>query len=202
MRVEESLWAIEDELAALLDSVALVEDDTGREQIYAEISMTLGKCVQKRDQVAAWLAREQAGIAAIDSEIARLQGLRESRCHRIEKVENYVMDCILARGTDSKGRFQKLEGATSRFSVKKNPPAAEITDAAAIPERFESVTLQFSADDWKRFADQLPVEVYAELAEHIKARSASKPDLRRALEAGEEVPGARMAPAKYRLVRE
>lgn len=72
-RVNQSLWQIEDDLDALLNSVDLVEDEAELEQLRFEIISTLERAVAKRDQVAAWLAREESTVAAIDAELARLR---------------------------------------------------------------------------------------------------------------------------------
>lgn len=201
-RVNESLWQIEDDLDALLNSVDLVEDEAELEQLKFEIVSTLERAVAKRDQVAAWLAREEANVAAIDAEIARLRQLKEKRCRAIGKVEEYVIGLILSKGPAAKGRFPALEGVTSRFSVRKNPPAIEILDEALIPERFERIALEFSPEDWQSFTGDLEIEIYSRLADHITTRMPSKMAIKRVLDAGEMVAGASCAPAKYRLERQ
>ena len=200
--VRDSLWKLEDDLEALLNSVDLVETDEERAWIKTEIAGTLERTVAKRDQVSAWLGREEQHELAVMAEIVRLEKLKTSVRTRRQNIENYVLDCILAKGPDAKGKLPVLEGVTSRFSAKKNPPSVDITDAAEVPEEYCSVTLKIDPAEWRELADSLDMEQYAKLTAHIKDRTPSKTLLKPKLTIGEAIRGARLAPTKYRLERE
>lgn len=200
----QTLWKIEEDLQALLDTVDLVpdEDQEGLEQIKNELTSTLERAVAKRDQVGAWMAQQESTVDLIEAEIARLRSLKDKRTRAIGKVEEYVASIILAKGPDQKGRFSKLDGAVCSFSVKRNPAAIEIIEDAAIPEQYQAVTLAFSPGEWQAFADELDMDTYAALSRFVKAKTPNKTEIKRAIEAGEQVPGAQLAPTRYRLVRE
>ena len=202
VRPKESLWSLEDDLEALLNSVDLVETDEERAWIKTEIAATLERTVAKRDQVSAWLGREEQHELAILAEIVRLEKLKTSVRARRQNIENYVLDCILAKGPDAKGKLPALEGVTSRFSAKKNPPSVEITAAEDVPEEYCSITLKFDPSEWRELADSLDMPQYTKLAAHIKDRTPSKTLLKPKLTTGEAISGARLAPVRYRLERE
>jgi Siphovirus Gp157 len=200
--VKESLWKLEEDVDALLNSADLVDSDEDKAALQADLTIALERAVTKRDQVAAWIGREESSIAAINGEITRLEALRKARQRSIYKVEEYVLNVILSKGPDAKGKFSRLEGETSRFSACKNPASVEITDAVKVPEEYCAVTLSFAGWEWIDLADSLDMEVYSKLVAHIKDRSPNKTLLKAKLQAGEVISGAELAPTKYRLVRE
>jgi hypothetical protein len=198
----DSLWRLEDDLEALLNSVDLVETDEDKASLQVQITATLEKTIGKRDQVSAWLGREEQHELAIMAEIVRLEKLKTGVRVRRQNIENYVLDCILAKGPDAKGKLPALEGVTSRFSAKKNPASVDITATEDVPDEYCSVTLKFDPSEWRELADSLDMEQYTKLTVHIKDRTPSKTPLKLKLTSGEAIPGARMAPVKYRLERE
>ena len=68
--------------------------------------------------------------AAIDSEIARLQALKAQRCKVAQGLRDYLLDNMQAAG------IEKIECPLFKITVRKNPPAVEIVDWAALPAEF------------------------------------------------------------------
>lgn len=203
IRQEETLWHIEEELDSLLNSVDLCETPEQEQECRALIADTVQKAVAKRDSVAAWLAREESTIAAIEAEIVRLRALKDRRERNISRVEEYVISVMLALGPDSKGRLPKLQGVTSCLGTRKNPPSVEIVDPEMLPEDYLSFDLSFDPQAWREFTDSLPSELLDKLMSTARVKtSPCKSAIKKALEHGEEVSGAQIAPVKYRLVRE
>ena len=74
--------------------------------------------------------------------------------------------------------MDKLESAMFTFSVRKNPPAVEVLDPAALPLSF-----------WRTPEPKPPVA------------APDKAAIKTALQAGEEVPGARMVQGLKLVIR-
>ena len=59
------------------------------------------------------------------------------------------MELILRNlGKDAKGKWLKLEGNTSSFSLKNLPPSTTITDEAAVPKAYKTVNVTLPAPLW------------------------------------------------------
>lgn len=69
----------------------------------------------------------------IEAEIARLQSLKAHR----QKIAMGLRD-YLKRNMEATG-IEKIECPFFKFSIKKNPPAVDILDEAAIPESLKKV---------------------------------------------------------------
>lgn len=103
----------------------------------------------------------EAHHAVIDAEIARLQALKASRDKVAAGLRLYLKDNMERAG------IEKIECQLFKLSIKKNPPAVEILDLAALPKEF-----------WRTPEPKPPV------AAPDKAR------IKEALQCGDIVPGA------------
>jgi hypothetical protein len=100
-----SLYLIEDQLAALIETAELVSPEQEQE-FRGEFQVALTAAVEKRDRVGQFLAHLEQQIAFARFEIDRLRQ-RKATCERaLERLENYVIGTIENLGTDSKGKYR------------------------------------------------------------------------------------------------
>jgi len=99
----------------------------------------------------------------IDMEIERLQALKASRAKLAQGLKDYLLTNMERSG------IQKITCPLFSLSIRHNPPAVEVLDAAALPLSY-----------WRTPEPKPPVAAPDKAA--IKA----------ALQAGTEVPGARL----------
>ena len=169
-----SLWKVEEDLAALIDTADMVPDEH-RDAYEHDLIAAHMAAVDKRDRVGAFLSHCEQQIAGVNAEIERLNALKERYSAAINRVESMVLHVLMEKGVDARGKLPAIEGHLTRFSARLCPPSVQIVEAADIPIGY---------------------------CREVPART--EPDkmaIRRALEAGEDVPGAVLAPKKYRLER-
>ena len=169
-----SLYSLEENLVALLDTADLVEGEDQRLQILDEIAGANQQALEKRDNLIRFLRHLDLQQAAIDTEIARLKALKDSYAHGQERVEKYVVSVIERFAPEPKRGPKKLEGTIGVLSLRKNPDRVEVTDEQAIPLNF-MVT---------------------------PPPPAARPDkaaIKKAIQAGEEVPGVDLVFGDNRL---
>src|SRR5579871_5146556 len=87
-----TLYELEENLQALVNSIDLAEDPLDRASILEEIGYTLGKTAEKRDAVVAFLRHCESQLRFADAEIERI----EKRRARIERVRE-ELECYCAR---------------------------------------------------------------------------------------------------------
>lgn len=198
-----SLYEIEDDLVAMLNSIDMVDDPAQRAAVEQEIIAKHLQAVEKRDKVSQFLVHCENQEEFITSEINRLSDLRKHYSSARDRVENYVLSTILAIGKDDKGKWRKLEGRTCSFSVAKKPISTEILSLDQLPDQYKDLTVKLAADQWAEFVGELDIEQRAEFLSKLKSveASARKSEVKRALEAGVDVTGARLGEEGYRLNR-
>lgn len=179
-----TLYAIEDNLAALLNSEDLVETPEQRAELETELVAALKTAVQKRDAVAGFLAHCNGQREAISAEIDRLQRLDKAYERAEKRTEDMIRRTILELGPDEKGRYRKLEGKTCTFSIQRNPQAVEITDEQAIASEHKTLTIKLPALVWEELLDSLDIDQRSALLAAVKSPNCevSKTSLKRALE--------------------
>src|SRR5215471_14329965 len=106
-----TLYSIEDQLAALVDTLPVVEPDL-EDELLARIGESLIRAIDKRDSMGRFLAHVDAQIAFADSEIKRLHERKRTFERILERTEAYVVRVIQSLGQDVSGAWQKLEGRT------------------------------------------------------------------------------------------
>jgi hypothetical protein len=194
-----TLYSVEENLAALLDTADMVEDPAQQEAIEREIVAAHMAAVEKRDRVHQFLVHCEMQAGGIDHEIKRLQALKKNFESARDRVTDYIVRVIKDRGPDEKGKYPKLEGKTCSFAIQRNPESVEITDPAAISERYQRITLSIPAlhyETVRSLANSLGFRIHARGEVEIM-----KADIRKDLQDGSEVPGAMLITDKYSLRR-
>ena len=196
------LYVIEDQLAALIETAELVSPEQEQE-FRGEFQTALTAAVDKRDRVGQFLAHLEQQIDFAKFEIDRLRQ-RKATCERaLARLENYVVETIENLGTDTKGKYRRLEGKTTTFSLRACPPSVEVIDEAAIPSEYKVLLLKLPAGTWEQLLDGLEIEQRAAVLGQVKSPEVSvdKRSIKAALDGGADVPGAGLAIGRHSLRR-
>jgi hypothetical protein len=212
------MWDLETDFAALADSVETVEPEQ-EQQFLEDFRQALIEAQEKRDRVAGFLAYCEAMAEMASKEIARLQRRRDFFTRTVERLEGYVELILRNLGKDAKGKWTKLEGNNSSFTLKNLPPSTAITDEAAVPKAYKTVTVTLPAPLWEQLIDCLDMELANRVLDAVKRPNSAvvKALVKDAIEQHvpnwkellknqpsvfcTEVPGAAIAAGGRRLVR-
>ena len=162
------LYLIEDQLAALVETAELVSPEQ-EEEFRLEFQTALTAAVEKRDRVGQFLAHLEQQIDFARSEIDRLRQRKAAFERALARVEEYVIDTIENLGTDSKGKYRRLEGKTTTFSLRGCPPSVEISDESSIPAEYKTLLLKLPAVTWEQLLDRLEIEKRAEVLGQVRS---------------------------------
>jgi hypothetical protein len=197
-----SLYMIEDHLAALIETAELVSAEQEQE-FRAEFQAALTAAVDKRDRVGQFLAHLEQQIDFARSEIDRLRQRKATSERALARLENYVIGTIEGLGTDSKGKYSRLEGKTTTFSLRSCPPSVEVTDESAIPAEYRMLLLKIPAVTWEQLLEGLEIEQRSAVLEQVSRPEVSvdKRSIKAAIDGGVEVPGAGLAVGRHSLRR-
>ena len=196
-----TLYSIEDQLSALIESVDMVTADQ-EDEFAACIGDALIRAVEKRDSMGRFLAHVEAQIGFADEEIRRLEERKRTFTRVLERSEAYVVRVIQSLGLDAKGRWQKLEGHTVTFSLRKQPPSVAVVDESRVPVAYRKATIRMAAPLWEALLKAVDVELAGRLADEGKrSDEVSKSLVKEAIEGGTEVPGAHLVTDGVKLKR-
>lgn len=189
-----TLYALEENLVALLDSQELTEgDEQAQLEILREIAQANQLAIDKRDNLIRFFRHLDLQEQNIDTEIQRLSELKASYARGHERLEKYVISVMEELVPQPKKGAKKLEGSIGVLTLKKNPDSVAIEDETLIPRQYKTATIKVDADAWERFAPE-PLLAVARVDYSVK-RAAVKD----ALKAGKEVLGADMSFGALRL---
>lgn len=146
-----SLFELEQDLQALLDTEDLVSEDQ-RGQFEAELAESLKASVAKRDRVAQFIVHCAMQQENCEREIERLKKRKESFDRAGKRIKMYVQRVIESLGSDANGKPKKLEGNLATFSLRQAPGHIEVIDASKVPAdlRVETVTVAIDKREAKR----------------------------------------------------
>ena len=198
----QPLYAIEEHLVALIDTVELVTP-AEEQDFRRQFQRALSEAVEKRDRVGQFMAHLEDQIAFATSEIERLKARRSVYQRAFDRVEDYVIYTIKMLGTDGKGKYRKLEGRTVTFGLAGCPPSVEVTDESAIPAEYKMLTFKLPAMAWARLLDLLDPSQRAAVSADVKCQEVTldKRAIKSAITEGSGVPGANLATGKTWLRR-
>lgn len=184
----------------LLDETILTEDQKTEnaealEQVDLAIVEYVTKEIRKVDNIGRFILECNARSSAIAEEVTRLTKIR----HRTMSIADRIREMVLQIMRDT--GVKKLEGeiATLRRQANGGVQPVEIVQPELVPDKFKRITISFCPDDWQRFVEMHGDRDSAEGRILKRAAIESLPTLnkeliREALEAGEGVMGARLAP--------
>ena len=197
------LYVIEDHLAALIETAELVSPEQEQE-FRTEFQTALTAAVEKRDQVGQFMAHLEQQIAFAGFEIDRLRQ-RKATCERaLARLESYVIETIENLGTDRKGKYRRLKGKTTTFSLRVCPPSVEVTDESAIPAEYRTLTLRLPAVTWEQLLDALDIEQRAAVVGRVSSPEVAvdKRAIKAAVDGGADVAGANLVTGRHSLRRD
>ena len=196
------LYLIEDQLAALVETAELVSPEQEQE-FRLEFQTALTAAVEKRDRVGQFLGHLVQQIDFARFEIDRLRQRKAAFERALARVEEYVIQTIENLGTDSQGKYRKLEGKTTTFSLRGCPPSVEVTDERAIPSQYKTLLLKLPAVTWEQLMDGLEIERRAAVLGQVKSPEVlvEKRSIKAAIDGGADVPGAGLAVGRHSLRR-
>jgi hypothetical protein len=204
MSTSLSLYHIEDELRALVDTAeAGVEGEDQRLAILEELGEKNEQALAKRDGVIRFLRRlsyildtdrKKGVVGAIDREIDALKAFKEKMEAGRERFERYLVSVVERFGVEPKGRSRRIEGSIGTLSIRKNADRVDISNMDALPPEYVDVTVTMPALVWEEVLAVLPVGA----SEKVEF-SARKAEIKAAIQAGQDVPGAELVYGVNRL---
>jgi len=202
--VSESLYQIEDDLLALIETEGMVPEEKEAEY-RAVLYEQLRKAVAKRDRVGQFIRHCELMAANSKEEEKRLKERRDTYQHAADKLREYVKGVLDAIGPDEKGKHPKLEGNTITFSLRNNPQGVKILDEAEIPPEYKNISIKLSAVTWETIIMALPDAQRASVIQEVDANSpkleVSKTKIKKAFENGDEVAGADLEQTTALVIR-
>ena len=136
-----NLYELSSDLIALNDIESAEDLEVIREIIKQEIQ-------NKSTGIVAVVRNLESNIAAIDTEIKRLQELKRLKQNNITRLKEYTKECMNIQGV------KKLETNLGNISIRKTPASVKILDETKIPLEYLNVK-QVTSIDKKTLLDDL-----------------------------------------------
>jgi hypothetical protein len=145
-----SLYYLEDDLQALVETGEGGIATELEEQYRADLAQALQKALDKRDRVGQFIRylEDQAQFAG--EEAKRLTERKQRFERAAERMRAYVKWTIENMGQDDQGKWRKLEGRTVTFSLRKLPDILQVDDEKAIPAEYKTLVITVPAEAWQR----------------------------------------------------
>ena len=124
------------------------------------------------------------------------------------RMREYIHAVIETLGTDAKGKPVKLVGNLATFALRAKPSSVLVKDEAAIPSKFKRVTVTLPFDVWERMVngywpfggDDDPDWGPIRDAVGTGKLSVDKAAVKKAFDAGAEVPGCDLSLGGHSLI--
>lgn len=171
-----TLYAVEERLALLMDAEDSVPDEQLAE-FTADLAEAHEAALTKRDRVIQFIRHVEAQIEFAREEEKRLAERRKALDRHLERFKQYVLRCIEQSGQ------KKLDGRVGTLVAKASPAAVEVLDMEAVPMQYRRVKLTMPGDVFEELC-RLHPEWCANYSEEV-----DKNAVRKAIQAGEDVPG-------------
>ena len=143
-----TLYELEDNLQALVNSIDLAEEPSKRTAILEEIGQALRKTKQKRDAVVAFLRHCELQLEFADAEIARIQKRKAFIARVQQELELRAIDVIEQFAEPDRKGIKRLEGNCSSLRIQKNPDSVVVVDPNLVPPAFKAAVITMPAHIW------------------------------------------------------
>jgi hypothetical protein len=200
-----TLYEIEDDLRALVDTAEGGVEEDQRLAILDEIAERTDQAVAKRDNLIRFLRHLELSQAAAKAEVGRITALADTWARAQERIERYVISIIERCVAEPRRGPKKLEGSLGVLALHKNPDrvggpgGAKEPDLDLLPAEYQDVTVTLPAVVWEQVLAVLPEEGDYEPRMFGQKFVARKTEIKAAIQAGAEVPGAELVFGANRL---
>jgi hypothetical protein len=147
-----TLYDIETGLAALIETEEGGIPPELEAKFRADLARQLAAAAEKRDRVADFIRHLEAQADFAAREATRLKDRRDHFLRAAERMREYVQAILEQTGQ------KRLEGRTSTFSLRQNPPMVAVLDEAAVPAGYKVVVTETRLDK-RAIAEALKVGV-------------------------------------------
>jgi len=198
-----TLYSVEEELLALLDTEEMVEGEDERYAILNEIAEANHAAVAKRDNVIRFLNHVDHQVAGIKVEQDRLARLKKTYENGKKRFEDYIVKVIEEFAPPAKRGSPKLEGSIGVLSIAKKPDTVQVDDPVLLPYPLLDVDVRIDGETFKEIRAVLGMagadEIVGELTRQAKY-TPKKAEIKKAIQAGQIIPGADIKFGGNRLV--
>jgi hypothetical protein len=163
-----TLYGISDDLVALFETYDMCETDEARAECEAEIRKTIEAQIRKVDNFNRFFSHVQSQRDLATKEIERLKARKAAFMNLEERLEQYAIRVMQSLG------LRKLDGQTSKLTLRTNQPAVEVDDEELVPAEYKTIKQTITVD---------------------------KRAIKSAIDAGEEVPGVHLREPSISLLR-
>jgi hypothetical protein len=182
---ELSLYDYGAEILEIESAIQAAEGELTDEQADQLLALHAGSIVKMKSYV--WMIRQIGGVCEnIDGEIKRLSEIKKYRQNIQGRLEAALLRHILLTQPEKK----QIDLDTYIVSAKKNPPSVEVDEGFSDPFLCDIKSIKNPSaetiDAAKANGDELVI-------------TPNKPAIKEALQAKQDVPGARLIDDKYRL---
>lgn len=185
-----SLFRIDEELRAYLDTIdATAEGSQERAECELKIQTFMATLPTKVDSVAATLRWMRSQETTAKTEKDWYQKRQQRFARMADGLEDYIIFVLHKQEQPKKGA-KKLEGNTHTLSLGTTE-VVKLLDEKEIPGRFKTASVQMPAETWERVVTECPWVL--EKLGGSQDLSVRLIDVKKALKAGEVVPGADLA---------
>lgn len=183
-----NLYNINKDLSNLIDEIEENGGEVTPEQseLLSIKREELEEKVLSYDSVLKFIASQEK---AAEAEIERLKKFLDQKASTAEKLKANLLEALLLFGQEQKNGVKVLEFGTVKLSTRKSS-SIEVEDSGLLPEKFKSYDFSISSLE-KEKLDELQNLMEKEAIEFKTVLKADKKLIKAAIEAGEEVPGAK-----------
>lgn len=214
-----TLYAMCEELQAWTDTLELcraqleaAEDEEIRLQLredIRDIEIEIGKWLKhggdKVDRFNAYVSHLESQAGFCRSEEKRIAAFRHSLENTVEQLEQYAIAAL------EFASVKRITGRVSFLALQRCPDSVKELDAQKVPESYFRRVLAIDGEGWERWwaylesvldmqqfdeADKLFYEVFK-----VKEMELEKARVKRAIKAGDDVPGCTLSMGKHSLKR-
>jgi hypothetical protein len=141
-----SLYNIEREMLELIDAREQAEAEGELPETLAVIDRQIRAYftaeVRKVDGIARYINHCKVQAAVAKAEAERLSTWARRWENRLERVKAATVYALAAVG------LKKVESAENRLRLQKNPASVEVYDVAALPDKYQSITIKMPVAAW------------------------------------------------------
>ena len=126
-----TLYELEDNLQALVNSIDLAQEPAIREFILEKIGQEVRRVKEKRDSVVAFLRHCKSQQEFADAEIERIQKRRAFIARVQEELESCLIPVVEQYAKPDRRGIQRLDGNFSSLRIRRNPESVLVSDIEA-----------------------------------------------------------------------
>lgn len=135
-----NLYELTQDMKELEELITVENEENATEQFKKALEIVKDQVEKKSDNIISLMLNIESDINSIDSEVKRLQALKESKKNQYDRLKNWIKVCM------QENEVKSIKTAKGNITIRAGVPSVIVDDINALDDKYKRSKTTVEAD--------------------------------------------------------